>query len=191
MIRQIVTGIFIVLAYGLICVLTFAIGWHYYRAPRIRCATDAEFDKFQRMYDAFSYADEVGDYHIVYRKYMSEDFDASNQIGNGPHWSIIDEEREAQERSTWQEGVKEKRWLDSVVFSDNKALVRYRGDMTCIMVCSNGGTLPYYEHWTAQDTWVMVRGHWKLLTSVAVTSYATGGNETLPHSSLMPVWVGV
>lgn len=182
--RPFVTGIFLVAAYGLLFGLTFAIGMHYYHAPYVRSATDAEFDQFQKMYDAFSYADEAGDARQVYDRYMAPDFQATGEAGTD-HWSRDDEIRQAESRTTWQQGVKEKRWVESLVFSGDTALVRYRGDMTCLATQSTS-TSQFMEHWTADDTWVRVKGHWELSTSAAQSARAFVGDGQLTEISLMP-----
>lgn len=114
-----------------------------------------------------------------------------HSIGNGPHWTLIAEEREALERTTWQAGVNERRQVDGVMLGDGIALVRYQGVMRCRAYGTDGYSAPYDEKWTAEDTWTRTHGKWLLSRSVALTSSALIRGQPAPHSSIMPVWVGV
>ena len=188
-----IVALLLVLFFAIIGVGGLVAGLTTYKAPpKFRPATDAEINIFQLKYDELCHFDETGDWRSPEAKYMTPDYLATSATGHGPSWNINQERMEAQERTTWQKEVREKRQITSLAFQPDQAIVDYSGYMTCVTpYIGDDWSCPYIEKWKAEDTWMLVEGQWKLSKSVSLDSAAFSDGNRAEHSSLMPVWTDI
>ncbi|HEY3331345.1 MAG TPA: hypothetical protein VGK19_15050 [Capsulimonadaceae bacterium] len=185
--RTLVTVIVALIVIGIVSAAGFVYGKRTYEPPEhMEPATSREFAVFQHLYNQLAHYDEVGDWRTPSNTMISPDFTASNSEAGGQVWSATTQMVEARERTHWQSAVVERRLLTTVLIGGGEAKVRYSGTMACNGAYSDGGTGPYEESWSAEDTWSFNNGHWQLAKTVVLRSEATSGGEPWFNRTMVP-----